>query len=45
MNDITKIYSNIQALFATYGLKILGAILFLLSVYGLQTSSQKCLVN
>lgn len=28
MNDMSKIYESIQVLFATYGLKILGAILF-----------------
>ncbi|MFT4154344.1 mechanosensitive ion channel family protein [Parafilimonas sp.] len=28
MDNITKMYENIQSLFATYGLKILGAILF-----------------
>ena len=28
MNDISKIYESVQVLFATYGLKILGAILF-----------------
>jgi len=28
MNDLTKIYENIQVLMATYGMKILGAIIF-----------------
>lgn len=28
MNDLTKIYENVQVLLATYGMKILGAILF-----------------
>jgi small conductance mechanosensitive channel len=28
MNDLSKIYENIQVLMATYGMKILGAILF-----------------
>ena len=28
MNDFTKLYENVQVLAATYGMKILGAILF-----------------